>query len=251
MGDNAASIVANILLGILSCWEWYCLMEAFVQRAIKDVNGVSETIDTFLRYTIFHHIRVLNAKNHIHDDTHSEKMLDKGLVLDLFNPHNVVGLFSAYKLLGNYASREVRGLEIMLQALLLIQLIVTGTYFSASFLNPDAMTLNITCYVLMESVFCLYIILKSLRACVGINEIDKLVRLKCIEVCALLDFDDVEIGTSDLSARAFRGIATYLDRAKVVEAKLFGIYLSKELVAKIMISFLAATGSALLRSGLS
>ena len=178
-------------------------------------------------------------------------MLDKGLVLDLFNPNNVVGLFAAYKLLGNYARWVVKSLETLLQALLIIQLVVTGTYFSVSFLNPDAMTLNITCYVLMESVFCLYIILQSLRTCVGINEIDKLVRLKCIEVCALLDFDDVEIGTSDSSARAFRGIATYLDRAKVVEAKLFGIYLSKELIAKIMISFLAATGSALLRSGLS
>lgn len=38
MGDNAASIVANILLGILSCWEWWCLVEAFVRRAIK-VSG--------------------------------------------------------------------------------------------------------------------------------------------------------------------------------------------------------------------
>ena len=175
----------------------------------------------------------------------------QNLVIDLTCQENIVGLFSAYKLLGKWAGSNVKGLETMLQALLLIQATVTATFFSFSFFSPDSITLNITSYVLVESIFVLFVILQSLRACVNINETDKLFRLKCLEICALLDFDDTELGTGKSAARAFRGITTYLDRANIVEAKLFGVHLSKQLIAKIMISFLAATGSALLRSGIS
>lgn len=251
MGVNTPSIVANILLSVLSCWEWWCLTEAFARAAIRDVTSLSDTINTFLTYSIDHHIRVLNAKHHIHDDAISEKSLDKNLLLNLNDHQNIVGLFSTYKLLSAWVKKEIRSLEVLLQTLLLIQLFVTGTYFSMSFLNSDAITLNITCYVLVESLFCLLMILGSFQACVGVNQIDKKFRLKCIEVCALLYFDNEETGLSDSSARAFRGISTYLDRAKVFEAKVFGIHLSKQLVAKIMISFAAATGSALLRSEIS
>ena len=140
---------------------------------------------------------------------------------------------------------------VVVDLVLLIQFTITFAFLGVSFLSPQSITLNIMSYVLLESGFCLFVILQALRACVKVNDADKLVRMKCIELCTLLDFEDEEEGTEKSTARAFNGIATYLDRARVVQARVFGIYLSRELVAKVMISFLAATASALLRSGIA
>jgi len=250
-GNDAPSVIANLFLAILSVWEWWCLCEAFARPAITEVTDIRDLISIFLDSTLNYHLRVLKAKNFFYDPDETRVFLNRDLTIDLTDHHNIVSFFTAYKLLGHWAKINIRGLERMLQALLLIQFTITFAFLGVSFLSPQSITLNIMSYVLLESGFCLFVILQALRACVKVNDADKLVRMKCIELCTLLDFEDEEEGTEKSTARAFNGIATYLDRARVVQARVFGIYLSRELVAKVMISFLAATASALLRSGIA
>ena len=235
LGDDIPSIVANVLLATLLCWEWWSLMEVFVRPAVREVHVVGTMVERILAFSIGHHINLLNARNHIYDRSHPESFLDKELILNLSSQQNVVGFFIMYLLIGKYAKLKTTGLEYMLMALLSIQTLVTFTFLALSFSAPESITLNVGAYVVVESAFCLYIILKSLRACVSVNDAYKLVRLKCLEVIALLDFVEIGANTSK-TTNAFRGILAYLDRARVVEARVFGVYLSCDLVAKIMIT---------------
>ena len=57
--------------------------------------------------------------------------------------------FISYRLLGYWVKLNVLGMEKMLQALLLFQIIVTTSFLGASFLSPQSITLNITSYILL------------------------------------------------------------------------------------------------------
>lgn len=224
-----------------------CLSEAFARKALTDAAAISNIINDLINLSLDYHVSVLYSRNKLYRTDFSS--MDRTLIIDLDDKLNIRSFLALYKLLGNWTRLQIKSLELLRQAALVVQVFIVGLFFAVSFIAPQFITLNVLAYLLLQILFCLAIIFRAFRECVKVNDLDTRVGSKCKEICALLELS--EKGDVNDVARVFRSITIYLETAKVVEAKMWGVKISRERVAKIMLSFLAATASALIRSGIN
>jgi hypothetical protein len=134
--------------------------------------------------------------------------------------------------------------------LIVVQAFIALAFLGASFTSVQ-LSLSVVVYIVVESVLALGIMVDILASCASVNGRDGQVRRACIRISTSLLMLEEPTAKQLAEARAFRAIADYLEHNAVLSASLFGVRITKELAVRIVGALVAATFSAVLRSGLT
>mmetsp|Transcript_15473 Transcript_15473/g.31875 ORF Transcript_15473/g.31875 Transcript_15473/m.31875 type:complete len:458 (-) Transcript_15473:29-1402(-) len=253
-GTTWEGILCDVLLGILTIWEWWCLVEITYRKIEGFVGNDIKLGKSFVQHTAqSNFIKSLNTHNiykdianiNAHEVSNDGIQSNRDLQLEITG-ENVYAFYSAYISLGKQVTDDIISMQCLIQDLFVMQLLCTATFVSTSIFAPKYISVKVIGYVLYETTFILAVLLSILTQSVKINKFDDEV-VELLRETVIMLANDEERNEDRIALEA---IALYLEKHHVFEAKLFGVRISAALVAKIMGSFLAATFSAVLRIGI-
>ena len=249
-GSDWQPILADFLLVVLTAWEWWCLMEVIARRVNNIACTEIDLAETLLHHTVKHTLEKVQTKRGIvekfslHKTTHFRFKVDQELYLDLTRLENVYAFISSYRTFGDRITFHTLVVQSFLQGIIIFQIIVSATFFTATLFYAEIVSVPVIGYVVFETLFVLFVLKDILQYSVRMNKIDDKTCSMCREITMLMQSEESEART------ALENIATYVEKHHEFEARLFGVRVTSDLVAKIMISFVATTFSAILRMGI-